>query len=150
MGSSTRRRTKVWQSGGGSFPQSQSAVFSDLTPLLKLQYFQDYEIKNRYQVYTYVVFRDQESFKRVPKEGQSFHIPAPVIENKPGGLGLDDIRHLLDSTDRDETFQLPSAASLETEASKERLIGARIERSCMSIYRPFNFHLYQCEKHCIS
>ena len=82
-------------------------------------------------MYTYVVFHDQESLRRVPKEGQSFHIPAPVIEDKPGGLGLDDIRHLLDSTGRDESFKLPSAASTKLEESKERMIGARIERAGM-------------------
>lgn len=97
-------------------------------------------------MYTYVVFQDQESLKRVPKEGQSFHVPAPLIEDKPGGLGLDDIRHLLDSTDRDEFFQLPSAASVETEASKERVIGARIERASKYIHFPFN---YRREKYCI-
>lgn len=85
-------------------------------------------------MYTYVVFHDEESLRRVPKEGQSFHIPAPVIEGKPGGLGLDDIRHLLDSTDRDEFFELPSAASLDIEESKERMIGARIERAGIYLF----------------
>ena len=108
--------------------------------LLKLQYFfQDYEVKNRYQVHTYVVFCDQESIQRVPRAGQSFYIPAPVIEDKPGGPGLDDIRHLLDITDRDESFDFPSASSPEI---RERVIGARIERACMFIHCPLNLLFY--------
>ena len=88
-------------------------------------------MKNKYQIYSYVIFADPESLRRVPKEGQSFHVPAPVIEDKPGGLGLDDIRHLLESRDREESFELPSAASLDSEQSKQRIIGVRIERSGM-------------------
>lgn len=103
-------------------------------------------MKNRYQVFAYVLFHDQESLQRVPKEGHTFYIPAPVIENKPGGIGLDDIRHLLNSTDRDESFEFPSAASLEIKDFKERMIGARIERASMCIHCPFTFLSYQREK----
>lgn len=90
-------------------------------------------------MFTYVVFRNQESIQRIPKTGQSFHIPAPIIEDKPGGLGLDDIRHLLHITDRDVSFEFPSAASPEMKESKERVIGARIERAGIFIHFPFIF-----------
>lgn len=80
-------------------------------------------------MYIYIVFRDQESLERIPKEGHSFHIPAFVIEDKPGGPGLDDVKHLLDSTDRDESFEFPSAASPDLKNSKERVIGFRIDRA---------------------
>ena len=81
-------------------------------------------------MHIYVVFRDQESLELIPKSGSySFYIPSTAIEEKPGGLGLDDIKHLLDSTERDEFFEFPSAASLDKKKSKERKIGAVIQRA---------------------
>ena len=108
---------------------SSKSVFNivQLDCLLKLQCFQDYEMHNKYQVLGYIVFRDKKSIDLMPKLGQSFFISAPVIEAQPGGPGLDDIKHLLDSTDRDETFEFQSASSLNTKGSrKRRYIGAKI------------------------
>lgn len=95
----------------------------------------------------YIVFLDPKSVENIPKEGYTFHIPAPVIEDRPGGIGLDDIRHLLDSEDRDKSFDFQSAlTSYETKAP-ERIIGGRITPARMSfIVLLFNILFYQHEE----
>ena len=91
-------------------------------------------------MYSYVVFRDQESVGNIPKSGYTFHIPAPVIDDRPGGLGLDDIRHLLDSTNGDTSFEFQSIASLEIK-TLGRVIGGRIKRARMLFIVPFQLSL---------
>jgi hypothetical protein len=95
------------------------------------EYFQDYEVINKYQMYSYVIFLRPESAKKVPLSGYTFHIPAPVImENRPGGLGLDDISHLLESADIDKSFEFAPVPPIGTKY-EERIIGARISRRRM-------------------
>ena len=86
-------------------------------------------------MYSYVVFRDQESVGNIPRSGYTFHIPAPVIDDRPGGLGLDDIRHLLDG---DRPFEFQSVASLDTR-TLGRVIGGRIKRARMLFIIPLTF-----------
>ena len=112
---------------------------------MKQQYFQDHIVKNAYQGLTFVVFRDKKSIKLIPDGGQKFSIPAPVIEDRPGGLGLADIEHLLDSKDRDEFFEFPSASN-EIKNSKERIIVAQIWRSCKLFIVPLIFSFQREEK----
>ena len=113
--------------------------------MLKQQYFQDYFVENAYQPLTFVVFRDKESLKLIPDGGQKFSIPAPVIEDRPGGVGLAEIEHLLDSKDRDEFFELPSASN-EIVNPKERIIVAQIWSSCKLFIVPLIFSFTNVEK----
>lgn len=99
-------------------------------------------MNNKYQLHTFVSFSDHKSRTRIPLSGCTFLIPAPVIEDRPGGPGLDDIRHLLDSADRDESFEFAVAS----EANSMRVIGAHITRSGMLFIVPSNFLFYQREK----
>jgi hypothetical protein len=96
------------------------------TCLLKQQYFQDNEKNIKYQKFSYVVFRDEQSLERIPKTGRSFYILEPGVD-RPDGLELDDIRHLLE---RDEFFEFTSAASHEVK--KIKVISGNIEPSGMS------------------
>jgi hypothetical protein len=72
--------------------------------------------------------------ERIPINGGTFVIPAPVANDRPGGFGLDDIRHLLDSTDRDESLE--SSHENETE---ERVYYAKIIRASMLFIVPLTF-----------
>jgi len=56
--------------------------------------------------------------------GDTFYILVPVIEKRPGGLGLDDIRHLLDSADIEKSYEFACTEPNPT----EKVIGAKITR----------------------
>jgi len=84
--------------------------------VLEAQFIKDYEMTNRYQMFSYVCFLDPKSRDKIPKSGYTFKIPPPVMEDRPGGPGLDDIKHLLESVDEVEFSLIP----------KGRVIGARI------------------------
>lgn len=104
---------------------------------------------NKYQMYTYVCFLDSKSIKKIPSSGYTFHITAPVEEDRPGGIGLDDIKHLLESTDVDESFEFDPVSSAGTKFG-ERVIGARITRSRMLFIVPLTFTFTNVEKNRIS
>ena len=116
---------------------------SDLTEaLLKQRYLQDFEIQNEYIFDIHVLFLDPQSRQRIsPLYGDTFYILVPIIENRPGGLGLDDVRHLLDSADIEDSFEFASTAPDPT----EKVIGAKITRRMLFIC-PFNFLFYKREK----
>jgi hypothetical protein len=105
---------------------------------MKQQFFQDFEVDTSYQMHVYVCFVDPESRNRIPKSGSSFTIPAPVIEDRPGGPGLDDIKHLLEVKDRDPSFEFTQGEG--------RLIGVRIIRSGMLFIVPLTFSFTKREK----
>jgi hypothetical protein len=91
---------------------------------------QDSDICNKYQFDIYVLFLDPQSYQKIsPLHGETFYILVPVIENRPGGLGLDDIRHLLDSADREESFKFACTEPNPT----EKVIGAKIKRRMLFI-----------------
>ena len=96
-------------------------------------------------MYTYVCFLDEKSLSRIPSSGHTFHIPAPVIEDRPGGLGLDDIKNLLESTDRDEAFEFTPVSSPGTKIGG-RVIGARIIRPRMLFIVPLTFSFTNVKK----
>ena len=96
-------------------------------------------------MYNYVCFLELKSVRRVPKMGYTFQIPAPVMEDRPGGPGLDDIKHLLESTDVDESFQFAPAPSPGTK-NTERIIGARIIRARMLFIVPLTFSFTNVKK----
>ncbi|KAF8161316.1 hypothetical protein B0H34DRAFT_857770 [Crassisporium funariophilum] len=102
--------------------------------IVEAHFLKDFEMPNRYQTYSYVIFEKPESLQRIPMEGHTFAIPAPNVSKQPGGIGLEDIGHLLESTDRDEYFELPSAASSMQDSNSQRTIGLRIERASTSDY----------------
>lgn len=92
-------------------------------------------------MHTYVVFADEKSIEYIPKEGFAFLIPAPNIEERPGGPGLDDIRHLLDREDRDESFEFQP-----TTKPPGRLIGGRITHTGMLFIVPSTFSFTNVKK----
>ena len=110
---------------------------------MKQQYFQDYEMRNRYQLYIFVCFLDPKSTKKIPNAGYTFHIPAPVNEGRPGGVGLDDIKHLLESADRDKSFEFTPTPPSGTKP-EGRIIGALIRR-CMFFIVPLTFSFTKVE-----
>ena len=91
---------------------------------------------NRYQMYTYVVFSDPKSIAKIPKKGYTFKISAPVMEDRPGGPGLDDIKHLLESADEVKDFEFELSP-----VPRGRVIGARIlsTRMLLIVLLPFSF-----------
>lgn len=113
--------------------------------LLKQQYFQDYEMANKYQMHNYVVFLDPKSLKDIPNSGYTFYIPAPDMEDRPGGPGLDDISHLLESSDKDESFNFPHINTLDPKSLK-RVIGAQIKRIRMLFFVPLTFSFTKLKK----
>jgi len=73
----------------------------------------------------------------VPVEGEVFHVPAPPGDpTRPGGVGLDDLKDLLESQDRIDDVELPgwgSVMSSVLESGKEgastRMLDVRVERA---------------------
>lgn len=55
-----------------------------------------------YQSILWASFQSPESFQRVPKEGDSFQIPAPKLDPAaPGGVGFHELQQLLQPVDFD-------------------------------------------------
>jgi hypothetical protein len=103
--------------------------------MLKQQYFQDFDMRDKYQMFCHILFLDHKSMIKIETAGHKFVVPAPIKEDRPGGFGLDDVRHLLDSADVDESFDLPSMVT----ESKERMIIFRITRAGMLFIVPLTF-----------
>jgi len=97
-------------------------------------------------MYTHVIFADPSSARMIPGQGCTFHITAAHIEERPGGPGLDEIKHLLYSAERDDTFEFSTTSSIDAQKSAERVIGARISRTRMLFIVPFTYLFYQREK----
>lgn len=106
-------------------------------------------MNSKYQMYIYVCFHDPKTINSIPNQGCRFHIPAPVIEHRPGGLGLDDIKYLLESEDRDESYEFPPAPPPGTKFT-ERVIGARILPTRMLFIVSLTFPFTNVKKNCIS
>ena len=91
------------------------------------------------------IFRSPESFERVPVEGEVLHIPAPPVDpDQDGGLGLEDLRGLLEPQDAVETTtDVPGWGSvmtrvLQSEQEKaSRMLDVKVERAsrCSFSYR---------------
>lgn len=81
---------------------------------------------NKYQKFTYVCFLDRKSRDKIPSSGDVFDIAAPVMEDRPGGPGLNDIKHLLESSDVVDDFELELKFS---PVPNERVISAQIFRT---------------------
>jgi len=97
---------------------------------VKQQYLQDFEVRRIYLRDIYVLFLDYQSLQRISESGDTFYIISPIIiEKRPGGLGLDDIRHLLDSADIEKSYEFASTEPNPT----EKVIGATITRRMLFI-----------------
>lgn len=82
-----------------------------------------------YQAHVKITFRSIDSFLRVPEDFETLHIRAPKVEPKrPGGIGLDEIHHLVS-----EDVEFLTADQVSEIASEERTIDFRIERARMFI-----------------
>ncbi|KAF8653312.1 hypothetical protein AX16_004012 [Volvariella volvacea WC 439] len=60
------------------------------------KFAKDYELPSEYQSSVIVVFKDPESYKRLPLEPETFHVSEPLVLDQPGGIGLDDLKELLE------------------------------------------------------
>ena len=89
------------------------------------------------------VFRSPESFERVPVEGEVLQVPAPPVDpDQDGGLGLEDLRGLLQPQDVVETTDFPSWGSIMSrvlQSAQERaapMLDVKVERARASQLLP--------------
>ena len=124
----------MWHSIRGSVHESQSSIVFDLNCLMKQQYFQDYEEEKQYQMHSFFLFLDPKSLERIPESGYTFHVPIHV-KDRPGGPGLDEIKHFLKPTVRDESFEFTQSAR----PAGGRVISAHLMVAGMLFIIPLTF-----------
>ena len=88
----------------------------------------DFEVPNKYQLMAFVVFRDTESLKRIPEDGEEFTLYAPEAPKNPHELSVRDLENLASSEDHQSGFQFDKPEP----DTKRRIIGGHIKCSGMS------------------
>ncbi|KAF9451518.1 hypothetical protein P691DRAFT_773071 [Macrolepiota fuliginosa MF-IS2] len=113
------------------------AVEQKYGPVESFSFQKDFDSPSLYQSHVKITFRDIESFHRLPEDFQTLHIRAPKVQPKrPGGIGLDEIHHLVT-----EDVEFLTADKVSEIASEERTIDFRIERAQRAYFEesPFRF-----------
>jgi len=105
---------------------------------------QDWEMPQTYQSILWAAFYSTESFERVPKMGETIHIPAPDVDfTKEGGVGFHELQELLQASDRvNDEFEKPVSDIMQrviesgdpkNSKSQPRMLDVKVERACTYI-----------------
>jgi hypothetical protein len=105
-----------------------------------------------YQSILWAAFYSSESFDRVPKMGETIHIPAPDVDSiKEGGLGFRELQGLLKASDRvDGEFEAPvpdimqrviESGDPKKSESRPRMLDVKVERARTYI-KILKYHFY--------
>ena len=86
---------------------------------------QDFEVPEKYQNWSWVIFADPKSLERIPEKGFEFSIPASGVDKEVHELSLEDLEDVAREADYEAGFDLRSADRTE----HQRVIGGTIRRS---------------------
>jgi hypothetical protein len=113
---------------------------------------QDWEMPQLYQSILWAAFYSGESFDRVPKMGETLHIPAPDVDfTREGGLGFRELEGLLQVSDRiDDEFEAPvpdimdrviESGDPKKHGSGPRMLDVKVERA-RTYLKIHKYHFY--------